>query len=137
MSEDYKIQLSGNMGEALVVIRGNNAQELVNEAQDLASKMAEIYEALTTVKQVTMVKEVFTAKKFGGNSGAGSAAPAAARTATPASGSEAKATPGGGFTCDHGPMKWLDYAKADGSGHVKGHYCQAPRGAKKCAPKKV
>lgn len=135
MSEDYKVQVSGNMGEALIVLRGSNSQELLEQANDLAQNIDKIYDALTTAKQVTMVKEVFSAKKFGGGASTGNTVNTP-RAAAPAA-NESKATPGGGFTCAHGAMKWLDYPKKDGSGHVKGHYCQAPRGAQKCTPIKA
>jgi len=136
MSDDsYKVQISGSFGEALFVLRGNSAEELLEQAKELASKVADIYDALTDVKQITLVKEVFTAKKSG-YSGGGAAKPAASGGGGYGGGT-AKTAPDGSHTCDHGAMKLLDYAKKDGSGYVHGYYCQAPRGDKKCAPIKL
>lgn len=136
MSEDYKVQISGNIGAGLFVLRGNNAAELLAQAKDLATEISSIYDVLGDVKQITTVKEVFAEKKSFNGGGAKPAAAGGGYQNKPQAVDTATSDPDGGYTCKHGKMKFLDYTSAAGK-EIKGFYCQAPRGATdKCAAKK-
>lgn len=130
---DFKVSVTGSIGEGQYTFHGDTVAEVVQATADLAASMSEILDNLAVVKQAVLAKEVFTVKKFAKDAAA--TKPAAGGSAGGEFKDSAKATPGGGFTCDHGAMKRLDYEKKDGSGRVQGYYCQAPRGTKQCAKK--
>lgn len=135
MSDNYKVMVSGNIGEGLYVLRGDNAAELVEQSKALADNLSEILENLGVAKQAVLAKEAFTAKKF-----AKDAAPAGAAKATGGSynkGASVTDSPDGGKVCDHGAMKLLDYVKKTDGSRVHGYYCQAPRGGKQCPAVKL
>lgn len=126
MSDDYKVQISGDIGNGMFVLRGDSVAELVQMSKDLSNSIDEVYENLAKAKQVAMVKDVFSERKSFGKSGGGAggggynkgpAAPAAVTTQTP----------DGGLACAHGPMKAFDFTNAEGK-RVAGHNCPLPKG---------
>ena len=130
MAEDYRVQISGDIGNAMYVLRGDSVEELRKQAADLAAHADEIYDNLNLVKQISLLKEAFAEKKgFGkGGTGGGSGyskpsyngggAPAAASGGT---------TPDGAPTCAHGAMKAFSFTGSDGK-PVSGHNCPLPKG---------
>lgn len=137
---EKNLQISGNIGNAYFIFKGDTVDELQANVQQFAANYDDIANALLAIQQVQLVKEAFAEKQgFGGK-------PAAA----PASGSKpsgprrlsdsapASEAPDGSYTCDHGAMKKLDYKKGDGT-RVHGWYCQSKDKdwKKKCATVKL
>lgn len=132
MTDNYRVQISGDIGNAMFVLRAETVDELVQQSAELAAKVDEIYDNLNNVKQVALLKEAFAEKKgFGnkGGSGGGSnySKPSYSGGGAPAA-SSGGTTPDGAPTCAHGAMKAFNFTGSDGK-PVSGHNCPLPKGA--------
>lgn len=128
LSDDYKVQISGDLGNGMFVLRGDSVADIVLQSQALKENLDAIYENLAVAKQVVMVKEVFNERKGynkGGSGGSGGGGGSYQKSSAPAA--QTTTTPDGGLSCQHGPMKAFDFKGADGK-QVKGHNCPLPKG---------
>lgn len=113
VSGDYAVQISGKVHGDLVVVRGQNAEDLANNLHRLADLADEIVTDWSTFKTAAVVKGVFTGDAVGGKT--------PARTVTP----DEDGVP----TCKHGPMKDLS-----DRGYKSTHYCTEKDRDKQCRP---
>jgi len=130
MADDYKVQISGDIGNAMIVLRGDTVAEVAAQAAALAESVDEIYDNLNLVKQVTLLKEAFSERKGfgkGGNGGNGSGYAGGAGSSSGGAARPATATPDGGHTCKHGAMKAFDFKNSEGK-QVSGFNCPLPKG---------
>lgn len=143
-----EFQLSGNIGNGYVIIKGDSVAEVERMAAEYAAASDRIADSLLTVQQVALVKDAFSEKagfsKGGGAPAAkpaysgGGAAKAAGSFNRPASSGGGGAAgqvangPDGNPTCPHG-VKKLDYKKKDADQtRVHGWYCQSKDRAQQC-----
>lgn len=132
MADDYKIQISGDIGNAMFVLRGDTVEEVKAQAAALAEGVDEIYDNLNLVKQVSLLKEAFSERKgfgkggasSGGNAGGGGYSGNSGGGSTPAATSTA---PDGTPSCAHGAMKAFNFKNAAGE-QVSGYNCVLPKG---------
>src|SRR6478752_5394036 len=147
MSDTTSFQISGNIGNAYCILKGESVAAVEQQSVELAAAFDRIATNLVAVQQIALIKEAFSSKDFKGGSGGG-AAPAASGGGAKASGSFNRPAGGGGGgaqqgsgqtvqigpdgkgTCGHG-VKLLDYVKKDGR-RCHGWYCQERDRAKQC-----
>jgi len=103
---DFKVSVTGSIGEGQYTFHGDTVAEVVQATADLAASIGEILDNLAVVKQGVMAKDAFTVKKV-----AKDAAPAAAKATSGAGGSSTQAAsvaPPGSIapSCDHGKMEF-------------------------------
>lgn len=132
-AEGYKVQISGNIGNALFVLLGDDVAELEKHSEDLKEAYDRIAENLTVVQQVAMAKEVFSAKQS--NYQKSNQTPTGS-VAQPQESKPAASTAPAGPTpsCSHGEMVWKDFVSKAGN-EVKGHFCTSSDRDDTCPPK--
>jgi hypothetical protein len=131
-AEGYRVQISGNIGNALYVILGDDVAEVEKQAEDLKEAIDRIYESLAVVQQTVLAKEVFSAKQNGyQKTGPAVQADKPAQAAPQrAASNPAGPTP----SCAHGEMEWKDFVSKQGKA-IKGHFCQSSDRDDQCPPK--
>jgi hypothetical protein len=117
VSEEYNLQVSGQVLGDLVVVRGATAEDLAANLRGLAEQADDIVTAWADFKTAAVAKGVFTGNAVGGNKGGKAAA------------STAASSNGGPPRCKHGDMKDLS-----DKNYKSTHYCPAPRGEEQCKP---
>jgi hypothetical protein len=131
MASDYKVQISGNIGNGLFVLLGDTVEELVQQSKELAAAADSIYENLTVVQQTVLAKEVFKSKDW-------SKTPAAAPQTSVGSAAQPQkpvsAPAGPSVNCQHGEMVWKDFTSKAGKA-IKGHFCPSSDRDDQCPPK--
>ena len=135
MSENWKIQVSPKLGQTLVNVRGESAEEFqanlefaVANAQFIADAVAHLEAAYNLAAGGVSVAPA--AQPVPAQPVVTHATPAAPATTTPAAQPAASAAP----SCHHGPLVYRE-AKPGSGKSWRGYFCPSPKGTPdQCPP---